>query len=126
MGEPLSREELPGEIKKPLRITLTLTAKRGDSASLDPLWKAILSPRMFDIARRFRANSRGKSFMIVSDQADLSITFPHLPTATKTFRAGFVIASLVGLMFFFSGTTPLLWAPIMGGLGGFAGILMSR
>jgi len=64
--------------------------------------------------------------MIVSDQADLSITFPHLPTAAKTFRAGFVIASLVGLMFFFSGTTPLLWAPIMGVLGGFAGILMSR
>ena len=117
---------MPGEIKKPLRITLTFTAKRGDSASLDPLWKAMLSPRMFEIARRYRAISRGKSFGILSDQADLSITFPHLPTAAKTFRAGFVIGSVVGLLFFFSGITPLLWAPIMGVLGGFAGILMSR
>jgi len=126
MGEPLSQEKLPGEVKKPLRITLTFTTTRGDSASLDPLWKAILSPRMFEIARRYRASSPGKSFVILSDQADLSITFPHLPDAAKTFGSGFVIGSVAGLLFFFPGTIPLLWVPIMAVLGGFAGMLTSR
>jgi hypothetical protein len=51
MGGPLSQEKLPGEIK-PLRITLTFMTKRGDVGSLDPLWKAFLSAKMFAIAKR--------------------------------------------------------------------------
>jgi hypothetical protein len=116
---------MPAEINKPLRITLTLATKRGDIVSLDPLWKALLSQTMFEMARRQRARSQG-SFVILSDQADLSITFPHLQDSVKTFAAGCVVGSAIGFILFRFGVAPLLWVPVMGALGGLAGILISR
>jgi hypothetical protein len=126
MGEPLCQEKLPGEMKKPLRITLTLTTKQGDAGSLDPLWQALLSRRMFEIARRYRASSREKSFTIVSDTADLSISFPNQGDSAKTFASGCVIGSIAGLALFALKATPVLWVPVMAVLSGFAGILISR
>jgi hypothetical protein len=125
MGEPLSQEKLPGEIK-PLRITLTFMTKRGDAGSLDPLWKAFLSAKMFAIAKGHKARHRENHSLFFPIKVDLSITFPHLPDAAKNFRPGFVIGSVVGLILFLSRTTPLLWVAIMGVLGGFAGILIIR
>jgi hypothetical protein len=115
MGEPLCQEKMPAEIKKPLRITLTLTTKRGDVGSLDPLWQLFLSQRMFEIARRYRASARGKSFGILSDQADLSISFPDQGNSAKTFALGCVMGSAVGLILFRLSAAPLLWVPVMGG-----------
>ena len=126
MGELLCQEKLPGEMKKPLRITLTLTTKRGDAGSLDPLWQALLSRRMFEMARRYRASSREKSFMIVSDTADLTISLPNQGDSAKAFVAGCVIGSIAGLILFAASATPLLWVPVMGMLSGFAGILINR
>ena len=117
---------MPAEIKKPLRITLILTTKRGDVGSLDPLWQLFLSRRMFEIARRYRASARGKSFGILSDQADLSISFPDQGNSAKTFALGCVMGSAVGLILFRLSAAPLLWVPVMGALSGFAGILISR
>lgn len=126
MGEPLSQEKLPGEVKKPLRITLILTTRRGDAGSLDPLWQLFLSRRMFEIAKRYRASARGKSFMILSDRADLSITFPHQQDSAKTLALSCVIGSGIGLILFRLGAAPLLCVPVMGALSGCAGILFSQ
>lgn len=117
---------MPAEINKPLRITLTLTTKRGDVGSLDPLWKALLSQTMFEMARRQRARSQGKSFVVLSDQADLSITFPHLQDSAKTFAAGCVVGIAIGFILFRFGVTSLLWVPVIGALSGLVGILISR
>jgi hypothetical protein len=126
MGEPLSLEKLPGEVKMPLRITLTLTTRRGDVGSLDPLWQALLSPGMFEIARRQRASSRGKSFTILSDKADLSITFPHQQDPAKTIGLSCAIGCAVGFALFLLGVTPLWLVPVLGALAGLAGTLISR
>ena len=126
MSAPLRQEKSPGETEKPLRITLTLTTTRGDVGSLDPLWQEFIGRKMFEMARRTRAGQPGKGLTVVSDKPDFSVTFPSLPGFGKTFGSGFVIASIAGLLFFFPGTIPLLWVPIMAVLGGFAGMLMSR
>lgn len=120
MDEPFCREELTAEIEKPLRITLTLTTKRGDVGSLDPLWQEFVGRKMFEMARRTRAGT------VVCDKPDLSVILPRLPDAGRVFGPGLVTGSVVGLILFLSRTTPLLWVPIMGVLGGFAGILISR
>jgi hypothetical protein len=81
---------------------------------------------MFEIAKRYRASSRGKSFVVLSDKADLSITFPHQQDSAKTFALSCVAGSVVGFILFRLNAAPLLWVPVMGALGGFAGILISR
>lgn len=126
MGEPIYQEKLPAETNKPLRITLSLTTRRGDVSSLDPLWKALLSRTMFEMVSRQRARSHGKSFIIVSDQADLSITFPHQQDSAKTFAAGCAIGVVIGFILFRLGATPVLVVPVLGALGGLAGILIGR
>ena len=126
MGEPLCQEKLPGEMKKPLRITLTLTTKRGDAGSLDHLWQALLSQRMLEMARRYRASSGKTGFTIVSDTSDLSIKLPNQGDSAKTFALGCVIGSIVGFILFALSATYLLWVPVMAVLSGFAGILINR
>lgn len=126
MGAPLRQEKSPGETEKPLRIMLTLTTTRGDVGSLDPLLQEFIGRKIFEMARRTRASQPGNGLILVSDKPDLSVTIPSLPDFRKTFGPGFVIASIAGLLFFFPGTIPLLWVPIMAVLGGFAGMLISR
>lgn len=126
MGESFWRDKLTGETEKPLRITLALITKRGDVGSLDPLWQEFVGTKMFEMARRTRASQTGKGLVVVSDKPDLSITLPSLPHSGRTLGPCFVIGSVVGLTLFLSRATPLLWIPVMGVLGGFAGILMSR
>jgi hypothetical protein len=126
MGESFWRGKLTGETEKPLRITLALITKRGDVGSLDPLWQEFVGRKMLEMARRTRASQTEKGLVVVSDKPDLSITLPSLPHSGRTLGPGFVIGSVVGLTLFLSRATPLLWIPVMGVLGGFAGILMSR
>jgi hypothetical protein len=64
--------------------------------------------------------------VILSDQADLSITFPHQQDSAKHFAAGCVVGIVIGFILFHFGVTSLLWVPVMGALSGSAGILISR
>jgi hypothetical protein len=124
MGEPCHQQKLPDNIKKPLRITLTLFSKWGEIGSLDPLWRALLSPRMFKIATIARVHSNLNGFTILSDNADLSITFPYQLSAPRTFAAGCIIGAVSSMVIFNLTAISFSWIPVIVILGGFAGLLV--
>lgn len=124
MGEPRHQQELPGEIKKPLRITLTLFSMWGEISSLNPLWQTLLSLRMFEIANRQRAHSNGKGFIVLSDKADLSITFPYQLSAVRTFAIGCMIGAVGSFVILYLTAISLFWIPVVGILSGFVGLLL--
>jgi hypothetical protein len=124
MDEPFSQEKLPDEVKKPLRITLTLTTTRGDIGSLDALWKALLTRRMFEMAGWQRARSQ-EDFTILSNTADLSIGFPN-QQSSRTLIVSCAIGAVIGFILFRLSAMPLLGVPAMAVLSGLAGILVSR
>src|SRR5437899_9742049 len=99
MGEPRCQQELPAATKEPFRITLTLFGKWGELSSLDPLCRALLSPRMFEIMRSQRGHLNG--FLILSDQADLSISFPYQLSAPRTFAASWMIGAVGSFVIFY-------------------------
>jgi len=122
MGAVRHQQELSGNIKKPLRITLTLFSKWGEIGSLDPLWRALLSPRLFEIVKQVR--SSGKGIMILSDKADLSIAFPYKLSAQRTFATGCLIGAVSSMVIFHLTAISFSWIPAVGILSGFVGLLL--
>src|SRR5205807_5189020 len=87
-------------------------------------WKTLLSRRMFEIAKWQRARSQ-ESFCILSDKADLSISFPS-QQPSRFFVASCVLGVAIGFLLFFLRATPLLGIPVVAAFSGLAGILVSR
>jgi hypothetical protein len=64
--------------------------------------------------------------MILSDKADLSITFPYQLSAPRTFAAGCMIGAVGSFGIFYLTAISFFWIPVVGILSGFAGLLVRQ
>ncbi|MBZ5508710.1 MAG: hypothetical protein LAO78_24885 [Acidobacteriia bacterium] len=82
-------EKLPASEKKPLRIVLTFYSNPAEVSSLEPLWRRFLSPRMFEMAKRY---SKQKGLIVESNIMDLSIRF-------EAQKNNAFVKSIIGVIF---------------------------
>jgi hypothetical protein len=119
MNQLLCHESLPSEIKRPLRITLTLITRRMDIGSLDPLSRALLDRATFESAQWQMTRAQGQSLTVLSDQGDLAITYPQQDSRIAA-TSVMVAAAVLGLVFL-PLNAPLLWLVVV-----WAGVALTK